>query len=563
MRYYIPGLGLLLLWLAASCASPVAPVGGPRDETPPRIDSSASTANLQTNFQKQTITLTFDEWITLEDVFNQVVISPPLQYRPEIKLRRRSVVVQFDEREELRENVTYTINFGQAVKDLNEKNPAEDLRFVFSTGPYLDSLSISGQVIDVATGKPAEKIRVMLYDNPADSVVRKDRPLYLAITDKGGNFSIKNLREGRFKIFALDDINFNYRYDLPNERIAFIDTLLAIEPDKELQPVLQLFTTLPPLRLVETEQKAYGLIKLTFNQPPDSVRLAVDPAPPAWAHEQKGDTLLVWYNDTASIPAWKIYPSLDTVTLDTIGVRYYPQATFLEEAELQLVQGPRPGQPTSINPDRPLRFVFNHPVTAIDTSLIRLLADSIMTPVPVTFIPDSALTRAIFLNHAWQPGIPYQLNILPGAIRDLYGLTTDSLTLNLRPALRNTFGNVQFSFNNLDSAKAYVIEVLDPNQAKIITYRYHLVGSASAEIKALSPGKYTLRITEDRNGNGRWDSGNYDLLQQPERLATYSLEELRANWDLEAEIDIGALFKGGPVVPSEPVPPAGQRPNRN
>ena len=164
--FLIYGICLCILHgILFSCATPIAPDGGPKDETPPQVDSIGTTPNFQTNFQKQRIEITFDEWIKLDDVFNEVVVSPPLNKRPQITTKGKTVRVDFDEEEVLREAATYTINFGEAVQDLTESNPAEDLRFVFSTGDFIDSLEISGTIKDVLTNEPVEGALFMLYDN--------------------------------------------------------------------------------------------------------------------------------------------------------------------------------------------------------------------------------------------------------------------------------------------------------------------------------------------------------------------------------------------------------------
>ncbi len=156
-------------------------------------------AEFQHAFSQRRIELVFDEWVTLSDVGTQVVVSPTLLKRPEVKLKGKKVVVELPEEDTLRPNTTYTINFGTAVKDLHEGNPAENLRFVFSTGDYLDSLTVNGSVVDAFTGDPVEKVSVMLYENLGDSVPRKERPYYFARTNKTGQFSIQNVRPGRFK----------------------------------------------------------------------------------------------------------------------------------------------------------------------------------------------------------------------------------------------------------------------------------------------------------------------------------------------------------------------------
>ena len=188
----------LIVFLVQGCANIVAPTGGAKDITPPNIIEAKSTKNFQTNFKKQRIEMTFDEWIKLEDVFNQVVVSPPLNEQPQVTQDGKKIVFEFGKKEELRENATYTINFGTSVKDLAEGNIAKNLRFVFSTGAIIDSLTVRGRVVDAVTGLPTEGAVLMLYDNFSDTVVRKIKPFYFGRTDKNGEAIIENVREGKF-----------------------------------------------------------------------------------------------------------------------------------------------------------------------------------------------------------------------------------------------------------------------------------------------------------------------------------------------------------------------------
>jgi len=213
-----------------SCANIVAPTGGPRDEDPPVVLSS-NPPNFSPNFKGNQFRIFFDEFVQLKDINQKLLISPPFEKQPEVRIRGKSIIVQFDE--ELRENTTYNFFFGDAIVDNNEGNAIPNFQFVFSTGPYVDSLSIAGKVNDAFSLKPSAGIYVMLYDNIYDSVPYLERPVYLAKTDKEGNFGISNIREGQYKIFAIEDLNANFQYDLPNERIAFLDSLIIpkfVEP---------------------------------------------------------------------------------------------------------------------------------------------------------------------------------------------------------------------------------------------------------------------------------------------------------------------------------------------
>ena len=266
-KYFSEIYFFLILIFATSCAQIVSPTGGPKDEDPPVLDTLNSTPNFQTNFTKQELEFQFDEWVQLKDVFNQVVTSPPLRYGPpEVYLRKKSVRLKFDEREELKENATYLINFGDAIRDLSENNPTE-LRFVFSTGDFIDSLSIGGKVLDSFSGEPVEDIIVMLYDNLSDTVVRTERPFYFTKTDKTGKFTIENLRADTFKVFALMDTNLDYLYNSEAEQIGFLDSLLIVNDSLQPKKIqISAFLPTPRLNLQDDVQDKYGLLRMEFSQ---------------------------------------------------------------------------------------------------------------------------------------------------------------------------------------------------------------------------------------------------------------------------------------------------------
>lgn len=209
-----------------ACANVVSPAGGPRDETPPVVLRSTP-PNFSPNFAGGEIRIYFDEFVELKEINQKLLISPPLEKQPEVRLRGRSVIIELEE--ELRQNTTYNFFFGDAIVDITEGNAIPNFQFVVSTGPFVDSLTIAGRVTEAFSLKPAEGVYVMLYDEVYDSIPYLERPVYLAKTDKEGRYRISNMREGEFKIFALQDVNANFKYDLPNERIAFLDSLITPE----------------------------------------------------------------------------------------------------------------------------------------------------------------------------------------------------------------------------------------------------------------------------------------------------------------------------------------------
>ena len=221
-------LGLLLTaFLAQRCANQVAPTGGPKDETPPKVVGTVP-ENSSINFNGKRIELTFDEYITLENANQNVLISPPLSEKPDIKLKNKTVVIKF--KESLAANTTYTINFGTAIKDLHEGNQFKDYVYSFSTGDHIDTLCIAGKVLNAEDKKPVEDAYVSLYsadrDN-LDSLPMTTVPNYITKTDKEGNFRLNGLADKKYLVFALKDVNSNLFFDQPNEEVAFLDTLVA------------------------------------------------------------------------------------------------------------------------------------------------------------------------------------------------------------------------------------------------------------------------------------------------------------------------------------------------
>ncbi|HYX09603.1 MAG TPA: Ig-like domain-containing domain [Bacteroidales bacterium] len=220
---------LLFLYAAISCARIGTPTGGPKDVTPPKVVTSQP-QNYSTNYSDKEISIEFNEFIQLKSVNQELVVSPPQKDKPVVVQKGKRLVIQL--RSDLRDSTTYTLNFGNAITDYNEGNPLPGYEFVFSTGPVLDSLSIKGRVLkafDLTPDKDGEL--VMLYKNLNDSAPHTMVPAYITKTDEKGYFSINNIPEGKYRLFALKDVNANMMYDLPNEQVAFADSVITIRAD--------------------------------------------------------------------------------------------------------------------------------------------------------------------------------------------------------------------------------------------------------------------------------------------------------------------------------------------
>jgi hypothetical protein len=322
-RYYFPLLIALIGW---SCAQQGSPAGGPRDEDPPVVLESEP-PNYSVWFEAKKILITFDEYIVLENANQELIVSPPMEEKPEVKLRKKTLIIEFEE--DLKANTTYTFNFGSAIKDLHEGNVLLNFEYVFSTGEVLDSLSVRGSLNyahDLSV--PEEPISIMLYSDLRDSVPLTDIPLYVGRSDDSGVFSVNNLRADVYKVFALKDGNNNFLFDLPTEEIAFLDSSLIVNAEFARQLLLSagLIDSIP-----EPDS-----IPIT-----DSISLRAQTFPE--------DSLAM---DSISLVADSIVdrgPDLNSIYIDL--------SLFTEESEIQYITD------YNRNDRRSLQVVFSRPLT--------------------------------------------------------------------------------------------------------------------------------------------------------------------------------------------------------
>lgn len=581
--FCLPLLYLLLLYfLTNSCAQQQRLEGGPRDQEPPKLIEELSTPNFQTNFDKQDIILTFDEYIEVQNVIKQVVVSPPLQYIPTVEREKgfKSVKFEFPKDEVLKEGVTYAINYGESIKDLTEGNKLENFQFLFSTGDYIDSLKMTGSIADALTGEPVEDALFMLYENFADTVVRTEKPYYFGKTDKEGKFTINFLKKGAFKGFALKDEDLNYLFNIPSEQIGFTLDSIIITDSTTTDIQIQLFKEITTLRKPKLDIDTYGLVKMGFRRTPYDAVISYDTIGQEIYRETEGDTIKYWYNLKDSI-AWNFYQQRDTL-IDTLKV----QAMARNLIPLALTKKRKADDNIPLNPFKLLPLAFNHPIKNIDTSLINfreiivpkniekddltnlstsdsLLAepqdslginpiDTIIEKIDTTLVPLESKSillaaayqvreldrRTLLVEYDWKEEVQYQLEILPNALTDWYDEPNlDTIVLNYLVKPKNDFGTINLTATEMDSTQNYWMQLLFQNNV-VEEFLVNDTKEYKRSFTALLPGKYSLKVIEDLNGNGRWDPGNYDKKLQPEKISTAEIEELRAGWDVDAKVEI-------------------------
>jgi len=532
-------IGFCLVSILLSCAQPTSPRGGPRDEEPPKIDSLKSTTNEQVFFEKQNIKIVFDEFIDLRNPSSSILISPPFVRNPRIYSRGKEIRIEMPEEEELKDNATYVINFGESIADFTEGNKFLNYRFIFSTGAYIDSLSVKGQVKDAFTKEPIEECLVMLYDNFADSVVYNERPFYFALTDENGQFKIENIREDTFKIFVLKDENANYLYDQDNENIGFLDSLIFVDTDTIKNDYdLHLFLPKQDFGLIEYDAKSYGRIDFLFTSSPKNLDVSTSISMDDYITEVSGDSLVVWY-DLPKDSSFSVFLNGDNNFVDTIKVRKLKKSDFLKEEEFE-IDGKNLLKGNALKPGTDLVLNFNYPISRLTDEYITLQKDSIQIK-DYQLLKDSASFNRLIVKHQFSEESSYTLKLDSAAIESIYGTVNDSTSILFEVKKLTDFGSLNLTLVGLDSTINYITTLLEgekPIKETIIS----AVETQLLQYTLLNPGGYSLRIVEDLNRNNIWDPGDYQLKKYAEKIIVESLDDIKEGWENEERIN-ATIFK--------------------
>ena len=466
------------------CANIVPPSGGPKDTTAPRL-ISANPLDSTLHFKSKKVVLTFDEYVELDNIFDKLIVSPTLKRTPTVTSKLRTVTMVI--KDTLEANTTYTFNFSDAIKDINERNPLQEYSYVVSTGDYLDSLQVRGYILNAETGKPDSNVSVMLYRHLADSVVSKEKPVYFARSKGNGGFWFKNLAPGDYKIFALKEEDKDLQYNQPTELLAFGDSLVRIR---------------------ETNIK--DLTMLLFLEKDSTMKEPGEPGsePPAAEEEPKE-------KDKDKEKKKK---------------RRLNVAASLVDNRQELGQ--------------PLLLTFSERIKTLDSTTFLLTQDT--TNIPVTFTTSFDSTRTkLSIHHDWKEGTPYRLIIPKESVADTSGLQmTKADTISFKAKKESDYGKVFVSIQLSDSTKAalpdtmhFVAELI---MNKEIKYSGPLVNGSWTQ-KRIQPGEYEVWILLDNNNNGKWDRGVYygTPKKQPERVVNFPKKEnIKANWGVRIPLTL-------------------------
>ncbi len=574
-----------------SCANIGNPSGGPIDKTPPIFMRSNPTPNA-VNVKDRKIEIFFDEIVTLKDPSTKIIVSPAQTEMPRMSALGRKVTVELVD--SLLPNTTYTIDFSNSIQDNNEGNAIDNFAFAFSTGSVIDSMRVSGYVLDSRTLEPMQSVVVGLQSNLADSAFHKEKLQRVALTNDRGQFTIRNVSPGSYHIFALKDLDRDYKFGNPTEDIAFLDSIIvpsigsreaADTVYNDLNEIDTIMRATRPayfpndilLSMFNEDRKSQYLannlrvdstrISLTFAAASDTLpSLSIvgrNDVPDQWytlERSQTNDTLTYWIRPPHLVSADTLMVATTYLRTDTTSNLSWGTDTLKFTFQRQKAKKKKKNEETDSLEQ--IRFMELHPLANGTQEVYAPLLLQTGTPIErysreafhlqrklqndTTFYPaeiksialrDSTLSRRdLMLKVDWEPGAAYTLAVDSLAMTDIYGLQTKPLKVDFNVRKMEEYGNIVFNIPAVrDSA---IVELLDGTDKVVL---HTPVKNHRAELLNLLPGKYYARLFIDRNGNGKYDTGNYDMHLQPEETVYYpGAINLKKNWDVEQTWDIYA-----------------------
>nr|WP_321221751.1 Ig-like domain-containing protein [uncultured Psychroserpens sp.] len=522
---------LIIISLVISCANRGTPSGGPKDVEAPLIIKS-SPENLTTNFKGKEIKIYFDEYVKIKNLQKQLIISPPMDPEPTVTpLGTASKYITIIINDTLDDNTTYAFNFGQSIVDNNEENAYDYYRYVFSTGPYIDSLSVKGQILDAENRSPESFVSVMLYEKDStytDSIVYKNKPKYITNTlDSLTTFSIDNIKPGTYKLVALKDDNGNFTFQQDKDKIGFYEGFVTAPTDESY--TIKLFKEpinfdIKRPRQVAGQKIAFGFegdyksmeIELLDNKPEGyTTRITKDPS---------ADTLFYWYKPKLELDSTQFIIKNKTY-IDTLNHRF--RTVDRDSLTIKMLSSGTLGFSDNVEITGTIPFVkFNEEKIQI------LDKDSLSVAFNTNY---DAFKNVYSLQFDKDQTQQYAIQMLPGALEDFFGNVNDTLNYSARTKLYSDYSNIRVTLRNM----TYPVILQLVTEKGVVKYEQFSEEERLFDFRNLTPGNYYLRVVFDTNGNQKWDSGNYLEQRQAERISYYPEPiDARANWDPVIEFSV-------------------------
>ena len=527
--------GMIIL---AGCAKKGSPTGGPKDSLAP-VAKTFFPDNYSVNFKGQRIEIDFDEFIKLKKVKEELLVSPPLNYDPILSPQTSSKTLKITFIDTLQEETTYVLHFGNSIVDNNEENVLPQFKYVFSTGTYLDSLSLSGQVRSANKPELDGPVTVMLYpaEQMTDSTIYSIKPRYVATArSSDGAFSLTNLKEGQYYVLALKEEQKNYTFQTQTDQIAFKLEPINL-PGDSIRP-LYLFSQEPEFAWTRGAHAGKNRIVFGYNGQRKNRRVTplfgtASDFRYTWTEAQKIDSLNFWFT-----------PAFDLDAQDTL---WFAAETDFGRDSLairlkDLYQDSLKVNPITrgvFSPKDSIRFSANTPIWQIDPEKIQIIdKDSAIIPVETRL---DSLRNTVTLAIEIKDDNRYQVDLFPEAFQDFFTQTHDTLSYTFKTKPLSDYGTINLNFSGQTNCPI-LIELVDTKQNPVAEAWRQEADGASVYFDYIDPDKYRVRITLDCNENALWDTGDYDKKIQPEAVHYLpGLLDIRANWSLNEQYDLNQL----------------------
>jgi hypothetical protein len=565
--FLIPGWMLIF-----GCAKVSVPSGGPKDTEIPVVVKSVP-VNGATDFTKNEIIIAFNEYVVLDKINEKFMVSPPMKKRPDIFLRGKNVHIEYED--QLRDSTTYTFYFQDAIRDLNEGNAINNYQFVFSTGPFIDSLSVTGNVYSALNLDPPENTMVLLHSQLTDSAVIKQIPDYITRASGKGEFRIDNVHSGIYCLYALVDADNSKNYNNRDEFFAFYNDPIQITPGKNYLPVKEETAAtniskpadgkspfIPPvtgeyqLILFQAEKKLYYLtsssrkqpyqLTYTLSLPPDTLEFdfSIPGVTDGTYFIQKNktlDTITVWLTDSTVYNLQQIetivtFPFTDTLGVtgpktDTVPMRYLTPRAPRGRVAKRTPFNVSTGISGHIRPDKRIILTAPAPFLTPDTSLISIFELQKEEKIRQSFslAKDTVNACRYYVNTDLKPGTNYLFLADSAAFKSIYGNVSDSTGIRFSVMTPESFGKLILNITGYEGS--LIIQLLDNTEKPV--RQVYLKNSGRLEFPLLEKGKYRVRAIFDLNNDGKWTTGDFNLRRQPEPVSYYPEEiEMKENWEM-------------------------------
>ena len=511
-----------------SCANRGTPTGGDIDEQAP-IVLKAEPANFSTDFNVPEIEIQFDEYIRLNNLQNELIISPPIEPAPLIMpMSSASKIMTISGLDSLNKNATYSFHFGESIQDNNERNPLTNYRYVFSTGKYIDSLKIKGSVKDAINREIGESINILLYEVDSlfnDSIIYKRKPKYVGkVVDTTAIFSIQNIKKGKYLVIALEEENKDYIFQNKVDKIGFSKEIIELPNDSIKN--LTVFKESLPFKVGKPKQRTNKSFAFGYegDYEPFDIKIINSETinyNSRIIKDSKSDSLIYFLKTEANLDSI-VFEVVNEKILDSLKIR------IKEKENDSLVIKSMQNKTLKFNDE----FIIegNIPFEKIEEDKISIMnKDSIF--IDFEYKLDSLNNQYKFSFDKLEEE-EYSIKLLPGAITDFYNSTNDTILYRVKTKTYNDYGNLRL---NLRNAKyPIIIQLVSSSGEK--KYEIYSKNLSGVDFTNIDPGKYFIRIIYDQNKNNRYDSGNYLKKIYPEKVIYYPDEiDVRAGWDLVQE----------------------------